>query len=54
MGHGRFLKARTQCTIKYSLVAYTTTTYEDLDSIDFVDIFDVINTSVLTHEYGLP
>jgi hypothetical protein len=54
MGHGRFLKARTQCTIKYSPVAYTTTTYEDLDSIDFVDIFDVINTSVLTHEYGLP
>jgi hypothetical protein len=51
MGHGKFLKAQTQCTIKYSPIAYTTTIDEDLDSTDFVDIFYLINISVLTYEY---
>jgi len=42
-----------QSTIRYILTTYTTITYEDLNWRDFVDIFALINTSVLTHEYGL-
>jgi hypothetical protein len=53
VGHDRFLRAQTQYTIRYTLIACTTTTDEDLDWTDFANIFDLINNSVLTHEYGL-
>jgi hypothetical protein len=53
VAHGRFLRAQAQCTIKYTPTACTTTTNEDFEWTDFANIFDPINTSVLTHEYGL-
>jgi hypothetical protein len=53
MSHDRFLQAQTQQTIRYTPIACTTTTHEDLDWTNFANIFDLINTSVLTHEYGL-
>ncbi len=53
VGHCIFLRAQTQHTIRYTLIACTTTNDEDLDKIDFANIFDLINTNVLTHEYGL-
>jgi len=34
-------------------MAFTITTNEDLDWIDFVNFLDIINTNVLTHEYAL-
>jgi len=53
IGQRKFAKAQAYHTIKYTLTAYIATTYENLDWIDFVNIFDLINTGVLTHEYGL-
>jgi len=53
VGHGKFLRAQAQHTIRYIPIAYTTTIDEDLDWINFVNIFDLINTNVLTHKYGL-
>jgi hypothetical protein len=53
VGHGKFLRARAQCTIRYTPTTCTITTYEDLDWTDFANIFDLINTTILTHEYGL-
>ncbi len=51
VGQRKFPKARVQHPIKYIHIACITTIDEDLDWIDFAYIFDLINTSVLTHEY---
>jgi hypothetical protein len=53
VGHGKKFRVQAQHTIKYIPIAYITTTDENLDWIDFANIIDLINTSVLTHEYGL-
>jgi hypothetical protein len=49
----KFPRARAQQIIKYIPTTYITITYENLDWVDFTNIFDIINTKVLTHEYGL-
>jgi hypothetical protein len=49
----RFLKAQTQCTIRYIPTTCTTTTYEDLGWTNFSNIFYLINTSVFTYEHAL-
>ncbi len=36
-----------------TLTTYITTIDENLNWVDFINIFDIINTKVLTHEYGL-
>jgi hypothetical protein len=53
VGQGKFSRARAKRTIKYTPTTYTTTTNEDLNWIDFSNIFYLININVLTREYGL-
>ncbi len=53
VGQCRFPRAQARCIIRYTPTTCTTTIGEDLDSIDFASIFDIINTNVLTHEFGL-
>ncbi len=53
MGQHIFLSAQAQYTIRYIPTTYTSTIDKNLDQINFANIFDLINTSVLTHEYGL-
>jgi len=53
IGQHKFAKAQAHHTIRYAPLAYIATTNDDLDWIDFINIFDLINTGVLTHEYGL-
>jgi len=53
VGQCKFARVRTHHTIRYTPTTYVATTNEDLDLIDFVDIFDLISIGVLTHEYRL-
>jgi hypothetical protein len=53
MGHYRFPKAWTRHTIRYIPTVYIATIDEGLDWIGFVNFFYLIDTNVLTHEYGL-
>jgi hypothetical protein len=53
VGQCKFARVQTHHTIRYTPTTYVATTNEDLDLIDFVNIFDLINTGVLTHEYRL-
>jgi hypothetical protein len=52
VGHGKFFRAQAQHTIRYTPITCTTTIDEDLDCTNFVNIFNLINTNVLTHKYG--
>jgi len=49
----KFPKVQAQRTIIYIPITCTTTTYEDLDWIDFASIFYLINISVFTYEHAL-
>ncbi len=53
MGQCNFHKVQIKRIIRDIPITYITTTHEDLDWIDFADIFDIINTRVLTYEYAL-
>jgi hypothetical protein len=48
----KFPRARAQHIIKYIPTSYITTD-ENLDWVDLTNIFDLIDTKVLTCEYGL-
>ncbi len=47
-----FLRAQTQCTIRY-IPTCTTTIDEDLEWTNFANIFDIINTNVFAYEHAL-
>jgi hypothetical protein len=49
----KFLKVQAQCIVIYIPTTYTSTIDEDLDWIDFVNTFDLINTNVFTYEHAL-